>query len=162
MTDTPRPITEDGPHRFADRVPLGTRYADEIGGYTLVAYSVDPVSLHAVPLLIADEDVTGGPSAGRWDRIGDGTVPLLEPCDVTGIGAPELRPTGPDPVKAAAAREALADRVPPLLRDTRVFGQVMLTEDLDGAEAEVAWLESAKAELQRRREQWQANRTVGR
>lgn len=161
MADAPQPITKDGPHRFADRAPLGTRYADEFDSYTLVAYSVDPVSLHAVPLLIADDDVASGPSTGWWDRISDGSVPLLEPSDVTGNDSPELRPTGPGPEKAAAAREALAHRVPPMLSDTRVFSRVMLTTDLDGADAEAAWLESAKAELQRRREQWMANRTLG-
>lgn len=156
----PRPITEDGPHRFAVRAPLGTRYADELDHYTLVAYSVDPVSLYAVPLLIADSDVTGEPSGHWFDRATDGTVPLLEPSDVTSTDAPELRPAEPDQAKAAAAREALASRVPPLLRDTRVFSQVMLTTDLDDAEAETAWLESAKAELRQRREQWQADRTT--
>ena len=157
----PKPITEGGPHWFADRAPLGTRYADETGGYTLTAYSVDPVSLDAVPLLIADDDVTAGPSTSRWGRISDGSVPLLEPSDVTGIDCPELRPAEPDPEKAAAAREALAHRAPPMLQDTRVFSRILLTTDLDDAGAEAAWLESAKAELRRRREQWQANRTIG-
>lgn len=154
----PKPITEDGPHRFADREPLGTRYVDENDFFTLVAYYVDPVSLDAVPLLIADDDVTGEPSNHWYDRATDGSIPLLEPSDVTSINSPELRPAEPDPVKAQAAREALANRVPPTFEDTRVFSRVMLTTDLDGVEAEAEFLASAKAELQRRREQWTASR----
>lgn len=157
----PRPITEDGPHRFADRAPLGTRYADEIDGYTLVAYSVDPVDLTAVPLLVADGDVTGGPSGHWYDRATLGSLPLLEPCDVVSVNSPELRLADPDPVKAQAAREALDRRTSPTFQDTHALTRALLTDDLNDAGAETTWLESARAEVQRRREQWRTDRTNG-
>ncbi|CAL9668006.1 hypothetical protein SUDANB145_07262 (plasmid) [Streptomyces sp. enrichment culture] len=153
MTAAPKPITEDDAFRIEDRAPIGTRYTNEDGLVTLVAYEVDPHARTARPLFIADETLSQKPSTHWYDRATVGSIPVYEITDVVGIGDPVLHPAQPDPEQAALARAAFANRTAPTFLDTTVLSRVHLHGDLDSDEEVEAFLAYAKAELELRKAQ---------
>ncbi|MFE6412598.1 LysR family transcriptional regulator [Streptomyces sp. NPDC057837] len=160
MTTTPKPITEDDAFRIEDRAPIGTRYTNEDGPVTLVAYEVDPHTRTARPLFIADEALTKKPSTHWYDRATVGSIPVYDISDVVGIGDPALNPTQPDPEQAILARAAFANRTEPTFLDTSVFSRVHLHDDLNSEEEVEAFLAYAKAELELREAQWKLDKAA--
>lgn len=154
MTTTPKPITEDDAFRIEDRAPIGTRYTNEDGPVTLVAYEVDPHARIARPLFIADEDLAKEPSTHWYDRATVGSIPVYDISDVVDRNDPALHPTRPAPEQAALARAAFAKRTEPTFLDTTVFSRVHLHDDLNSDEEVNAFLAYAKAELKLREAQW--------
>ncbi|KFG71345.1 hypothetical protein [Streptomyces mutabilis] len=153
MTATPKPITEHDTFRIGDRAPIGTRYTNEDGPVTLVAYEIDPHARTARPLFIADEDLAKKPSAHWYDRATVGSIPVYEIADVVGIGDPALHPTQADPEQSALARTAFANRTEPTFLDTTVLSRVHLCDDLDSDEEVEGFLAYARAELELRKAQ---------
>lgn len=160
MTATPKPITEDDAFRIEDRAPIGTRYINEDGPFTLVAYEVNPHSRAARPLFIDDEDLGKKPSTHWYDRMTEGSIPVYDITDVVGIGDPTLFPTEPDAEQAALARAAFANRTEPTFLDTSEFSRVNLHDDLNSNEEVEAFLAYAKAELELRQAQRKLDRAA--
>jgi predicted DNA-binding protein (UPF0251 family) len=160
MTATPKPITEDDAFRVEDRAPIGSRYTNEDGPVTLVAYDVDPHARIARPLFIADEDLAKEPSTHWYDRATVGSIPLYDISDLVDADDSTLRPIEADPKQAGLARAALANRTEPTFRDTTDFTRVRLCGDLDTDEEVAAFLAFSKAELELRETQWKLERTA--
>lgn len=158
MTTTPKPITEDDAFHIEDRAPIGTRYTNDDGPVTLVAYEIDPYARTARPLFIADEDLAKEPSTHWYDRATAGSIPLYDISDLVGIDDPALHPTQPDPEQAALARAALTNRTEPTFTDTTTFTRVRLCGDLNTEEELAAFLAFSKAELELRETQWKLER----
>ncbi|MFD7922476.1 hypothetical protein ACFV3R_25030 [Streptomyces sp. NPDC059740] len=157
----PTPITERSRFKITNRIPIGSRYADDETGYTLVAYSVDPVNGRAEPLFIADDDIGEGAASQHWmDRAMHGSTPLLAVSDVVGIGSETLHPAPDDADKAAAAFAALATREEHTFRDTGDFSRVTLYAELNSDEEVAAFLAYAKAELELRSAQRRLERAA--
>ncbi|MFF8911544.1 hypothetical protein [Streptomyces olivaceoviridis] len=153
MTMTPQPITEHS-DTMSDRSPIGTRYADEDGTYTLVAYLIDPhAPRYARPVLVADDDLTNPPSH-PYDRIANGDLPLLYPEDVCGLGSETLEVAPDDPEMTAKARAAAVKQYQARpYRDTGEFNRVMAFDDLTTDEELAAFINFAAAELELRQAQ---------
>ncbi|MFE6474537.1 hypothetical protein [Streptomyces rochei] len=153
MTITPKPITEDT-NRMSDRSPLGTRYTDGTETYTLVAYSIDPLSpQYARPAFVADNDLTN-PSTHWYDRLANGTLPLLYPEDICGEDE-TLTVAAEDSETSTKARTAAVKQYQARpYRDTGEFSRVMAFGDLTTDEELAAFIEFAKTEVELRQVQW--------
>ncbi|MER6605650.1 hypothetical protein ABT282_06985 [Streptomyces sp. NPDC000927] len=158
-TTTPKPITGGGTRdHIEDRSPIGTRYADGKYTYTLVAYSVDPYSQHAMPLFIADGD-PDVPVSNWYERAAYGSIHLYELPDIANDGE-TLEVAEPYEEKTAAAFTALTNRVEPTFRDTTDFTRVTLYADLANDNEVAAFLAYAKAELKLREAQYLVERAA--
>lgn len=148
MDITPKPITEHT-LRLEDRSPIGTRYTDGRGTYTLVAYEIDPTQRAiADPVLLGDYELKKPPTL--YDVLDHGSVNLEYAREIV-EGDQVLEVAPEDPEMSERARAAALKRYEEPARDTSDLWAVLAFEDLDTDDKVAAFHKWAEAELDLRK-----------